>query len=325
MNLILNNPDNQIIEESEVILNSKTSFIEANTNKVDLEHLRNDCTIPVFAKDNESTISHYEFIQSTSEVIQEILNYKNLLIPEIRTSHVIKGRIPTAIGKPAKDLLEHEKTIYYERMAFVVEIPEISETINGNRINLSIGGVRAYNQENLFSKKSIEKFKVFIGFQNTVCTNLCISTDGLKDDIRVSSIIELKSKIYELINCYNRQSHLTKLKSMADYSITEKQFAHLIGKMKMYVHLSKQEKQKIFPLNINDNQISIIVKNYYEDSNFSRDKSSEINLWKLYNLFTEANKSSYIDQNLSRNTNAYEFINELSYSLKNNTSNWFLY
>lgn len=112
---------------------------------------------------------------------------------------------------------------------------------------------------------------------------------------------------------------------MADYSITEKQFAHLIGKMKMYVHLSKQEKQNVFPLNINDNQISIIVKNYYEDSNFSRDISSEINLWKLYNLFTEANKSSYIDQNLSRNTNAYEFINELSYSLKNNTSNWFLY
>lgn len=325
MNLILNNPASQIIEESEVILNSKSNFIEANTIKVDLEHLKNDCTIPVFAKDNESTISHYEFIQSTSEVIQEILNYKNALIPEIRTSHVIKGRVPSAIGKPAKDLLEHEKTIYYERMAFVIEIPEISETINGNRINLSIGGVRAYNQENLFSKKSIEKFKVFIGFQNTVCTNLCISTDGLKDDIRVSSINELKSKVHELINFYNRQSHLAKLKSMAHYSITEKQFAHLIGKMKMYAHLSKQEKQYIFPLNINDNQISIIVKNYYEDSNFSRDNSSEINLWKLYNLFTEANKSSYIDQNLFRNTNAYEFINELSYSLKNNTSNWFLY
>lgn len=192
MNLILDNPASQIIEESEVVLNSKSNFIEANTIKVDLEHLKNDCTIPVFAKDNESTISHYEFIQSASEVIQEILNYKSSIIPEIRTSHVIKGRIPSAIGKPAKDLLEHEKTIYYERMAFVIEIPEISETINGNRINLSIGGVRAYNQENLFSKKSIEKFKVFIGFQNTVCTNLCVSTDGLKDDIRVSSINELK-------------------------------------------------------------------------------------------------------------------------------------
>ncbi|OUL60985.1 DUF3871 family protein [Flavobacterium sp. AJR] len=325
MNLILNDNVDQIIEESEIIINSKSNFIEANTIKVELEHLKNECTIPVFSKDNESTISHYEFIQSTLEVVHEILNYKNFLKPEIRTSHVIKGRIPSAIGKPVKDLLEHEKTIYYERMAFVIEVPEISESINGNKINLAIGGVRAYNQENLFSKKTIEKFKIFIGFQNSVCTNLCISTDGLKEDVRVSSIYELKSKIYELINSYNRQSHLVKLKSMADYSITEKQFAHLIGKMKMFGHLSKQEKQNIFPLNMNDNQISIIVKNYYEDSNFSKNNYSHINLWMLYNLFTEANKSSYIDQNLSRNVNAYEFINELSYSLKNNTPNWFLH
>jgi len=30
----------------------------------------------------------------------------------------IKERIPEAIGKAAKDLLDHERTIYYERCAF---------------------------------------------------------------------------------------------------------------------------------------------------------------------------------------------------------------
>jgi hypothetical protein len=64
------------------------------------------------------------------------------------------------------------------------------------RLNLSIGGVRAYNQEKILGEKSIEKFKVFIGFQNTVCLNLCISTDGLQS-IRISSIGELKAKILE--------------------------------------------------------------------------------------------------------------------------------
>jgi hypothetical protein len=39
------------------------------------------------------------------------------------------------------------------RMAFVIEVPEISEIINGNKLNLTIGGVRGYNQENLSKKK----------------------------------------------------------------------------------------------------------------------------------------------------------------------------
>jgi len=80
--------------------------------------------------------------------------------------------------------------LYYERMAFVIEIPEISEVINGNKLSLAIGGVRAYNQENLYGKKSIEKFKVFIGFQNKVCLNLCISTDGL---LKVSGLALLEN------------------------------------------------------------------------------------------------------------------------------------
>ena len=42
------------------------------------------------------------------------------------------------------------------------------------------GGVRAYNDTNLYSKKGAERFKVFIGFICKVCTNLCVSTDGFR-------------------------------------------------------------------------------------------------------------------------------------------------
>jgi len=45
--------------------------------------------------------------------------------------------------------LEEDKTIYYERMMFCFEIPSIHEDIAGNRLNLTIGGVRSYNHENL--------------------------------------------------------------------------------------------------------------------------------------------------------------------------------
>ena len=78
MNLVLNNHEHQVIDETEVIVFPKRNFIEANTICVDMEHLKNDCTIPVFAKDNECTISHYEFINSTKEVVEDILNYKGV-------------------------------------------------------------------------------------------------------------------------------------------------------------------------------------------------------------------------------------------------------
>lgn len=325
MSLVLNNPIYQVIDEEEIIVFPKRNFIEANTVQVDLEHLKSECIIPVFAKDNESTISHYEFIKSTQEVVEEILDYKGVLMPEIRVSHQIKGRVPTAVGKPVKELLEHEKTLYYERMAFVIEIPEISEIINGNQLNLTIGGVRSYNQENLFSKKSIEKFKVFIGFQNTVCTNLCISTDGLRHDIRVSSVLELKAKIYELINGYDKKKHLQEMKEMSSFSINETEFAHLIGKMKLYSFLDKETKRNLFNLNINDNQINSIIKDYHIDPNFARFDNGNIDFWRFYNLFTEANKSTYIDTNFEKNINAYEFINYLANFIKNGKSNWFLH
>ena len=161
-------------------------FIVANTTEVPLLHLQRDCIISVFSKDNEKTISHQEFIEVILEAVTRVFPQHTIAEPEIRVSHQIKGRTPTAIHKSAKDLLDEDKTIYYERMAFMVKIPSITEEINGNKLSLCVGGIRSYNQENLYSKKSLEKFKFFIGFQNFVCMNLCISTDGFLENLRVS-------------------------------------------------------------------------------------------------------------------------------------------
>jgi hypothetical protein len=112
--------------------------------------------------------------------VGKVFTSENILHPAIRISHPIKGRIPEAMGKPADALLEEEKTIYWERMAFVYEIPGITSTVNENKLSLSIGGVRAYNSENLYGKKTEEHFKVFVGFKNYVCINLGISNPQSK-------------------------------------------------------------------------------------------------------------------------------------------------
>ena len=206
----------------------------------------------------------------------------------------------------------------------MIEVPEVSQTVNGNQVNLTIGGVRAYNQENLYSKKSPEKFKVFIGFKNSVCTNLCISTDGFSNEIRVVSTNELHNQINELFINYNQAEHLDAMVKMNQLEITEEQFAHLIGKCRMYQHLTKEEKQSIFPVTFNDGQLNNVIKNYYLDPNFKKETGNHLKLWQLYNLFTGANKSSYIDNHLERNVNAYGFINNLGFSIENGNANWFL-
>lgn len=320
--IAVNNIENQLIEEDQIIV-SKGNFMGANTKQVTLSHLKRDCIIPVYS-DNETTIAHSQFIDATKEVVQANFSNTRILEPNIRISHVIKGRVPSALGKAVNELRPEEKTIYYQRCAFMIELPSLTENVNNNSLSLSIGGVRALNQENLYSKRNMEKFKVFIGFKNLVCTNLCISTDGLNTDIRVSSMAELKDKINELIQSFDKERFLGNMERMSKHYLDEEQFAQTIGKMKMYQHLSPEEKIGKLALAVNDNQIGAMVRDYHTDPNFSRDTEKSINLWNFYNLMTGANKSSYIDSNLERNANAYEFVNGLSDSMQNQTENWFL-
>lgn len=300
-------------------------FIEANTKTVSLSHLQKDCIIPVFSKDNERTISHQEFIEVAQNCASKVFAHHSIDEPEIRISHQIKGRTPSAIHKSAKDLLKHEKTTYYERMAFIIRIPSITENINGNVLTLTIGGVRAYNKENLYSKKSVEKFQVFIGFQNMICCNLCISTDGMASEMRVGSTQELASKVSELIQNYDAEKHLLQMKQLSEYSLTEQQFAQLVGKSRLYGFLPKEEKLEIPSLLLNDGQINTIAKDYYQDERFCKNQDGNINLWNVYNLFTSANKSSYIDTFPERNVNAFEFANGLVQALNGDSNlHWFL-
>lgn len=282
---------------------SSDEFIISNTLPLSFEQLRNKCIIPVFAKDNESTISHPEFIMAVYEAAQGWFQNERLLKPAVRVSHPIKGRIPEAMGKAVQLLTDEEKTIYYERMAFVIEIPTIKDTVSGNELSLTIGGVRAYNLENLFRGKSEEKFKIFIGFKNAVCINLCISTDGFKAELKVRTIHELTDRAYELFSNFNTVSQLEQLDRLNHYSITENQFAQLIGRARLFQYLPQKEKKGIPSLPVSDSQVSMVAKDYYSNESFCKNDNGDIDLWKLYNLFTGATKSSYIDAFLDRGAN----------------------
>lgn len=324
--LLMNNTDLQVIQPDDFVeVETDRTFINANTISGSLDEVQQHHIIPVFAKDNEPLISHGDFIQATQEISTQVFAGETILRPSIRLSHPIKGRIPDAKDKPANALQEHEKTLYYERMAFVVEIPSITEVVDDNPLSLMVGGVKSYGQDNLYSKKGgDEHFKVFIGFQNKVCTNLCIWTDGFIGDLKVKNLGMLKASIKTLLESYNQNLHLFHLKQLANYTLSEHQFATLLGRCRMYPHLPTNQKEGIPPLLFGESQIGAICKDYYRDKSFCRDKNGNINLWKMYNLFTGVNKSTYIDQFTERSVNAYEFAEQIRWALDGKRENWYL-
>lgn len=323
MELIYNPPS--VINPVIITEEQESTFIEANTISILHEDLKFQHIIPVFVKDNEPVISQNDFIHSMLQSTQEIYDGERILKPVIRVSHPIKGRVPEARNKPANELQEDEKTLYYERMAFIIEIPSIADTIDGNTLSLTIGGIKSHAADNMNNKKGAdEHFKIFIGFQNKVCMNLCVWTDGLQADLRVQNLGQLKAAINDLLNRYNSGHHLYHLKQLSEYSISEHQFALMIGRCRMYQHLDASLKKEIPLLKFGDNQINAICKDYYRDKSFCRDAAGNINLWKLYNLFTGSNKSSYIDNFLEKSVNAYNFVEHVKWGIEGKKESWYL-
>jgi hypothetical protein len=178
----VNHIENQLISK-EAVLVSSGNFIEVNTQKVYLHYLKTECLTP-FYSDNMPSISHAEFINATSELVHTKFPNTEVFQLNIKISHTMQVRVAAAIGKSITEFTPEEKSIYYQRLAFMIELPTLTEKMNNNSLSQVVGGVRALNKENLFSNRGLERFQVFIGFKNFVCTNLCISTDGLIAEIR---------------------------------------------------------------------------------------------------------------------------------------------
>ncbi len=313
-----------IVEETIIRTPSNLHFIEANTNEVNLQHLRADCITPVFAKDNELTINHAQFVETIQDAVKDYFRGEIVDDAAIRVSHIIKGRIPEAIHKPANQLLESDKTIYYERCAFSIDVPSIWQDVNGNRLNLSIVGVRAYNHTNLMSKKVPETFRLAIGFKNQVCCNMCITSDGYKDDLKVNNTRELYQAALILFNQFNPAKQIHLMQQLGNTSMTEHQFCTFLGKSRLYQCLSNNAQKHLPRMLLTDTQINSVAKSYITDKNFGG-IGGELNMWQFYNLLTGANKSSYIDSFLDRSLNASEIALGINAALHGDENyRWFI-
>ena len=114
------------------------------------------------------------------------------------------------------------------------------------------------------------------------------------------------------------------MRSLTQFGLSERQFATLIGRCRLYPYLSTKVKDTIEPLLFGDQQVGTVCRDYYKDRSFCRDQGGDINLWKLYNLFTGANKSSYIDSFLERSVGASRLVDALKKGLESPGQCWYL-
>ena len=293
------------------ISSSSQPFIEANTVDMSVKELEEQHIIPVWTTTNEPLISHMEFIETVWETTHKLFPQETIFKPNIRVSHPIKGRIPEAKHKAASQLEPWESTIYYERMMFVIEIPGITQTINGNQLNLTGGGVKSYNLDNLYSKRTNadQRFQMFIGFQNKVCCNLCVWSDGIREELVIKNLNQLGYASENMIQQFNLEKQLKAMQQFTSIQLSETEFAQLVGRSRMYKHLPDNIRKEIPAMLLGDQQLNTVVKDFYKDSNFGCETGGDISLWEFYNLMTGANKSSYIDTFVERTVNAHDFSN----------------
>lgn len=294
-----------------------------NCSAVALQEIKESHLIPVHTRDNSALISQSSLIDLTYDIVKE-LGFSDISLPAVRVSHAIKGRTPEARHKAKGDLLPHEQTLYYERMIFLYKINSIKRMINGNELSLIVGGIKAYNLDN-FNKdyKGMQHFKIFIGFQVKACSNLCVWSDGAIADIKVNNIDSLAFEIRNLVQNYQHDIILEQISKLGNYTLSENEFAQLLGRARLYQYLPKEDKLNLPVLDITDTQINNVAKHYYQDDHFAG-VNGEIDMWSLYNLFTHASKTSYIDRFVDRNKNASELVLDLVDHLEGTKESFFL-
>ena len=310
---------------NELILNpTSVNFLEANTNAITLQELTEQCVVPTWAN-QELTISHQDFINTVHDAACNVFAGETINSPEIRVSHIVRGRTANSLHKRTSELLESEKTQFYQRLAFAFTIPSLHECIDGQRLELCIGGVRNYSDLNLYrTNRGMNKFAVYIGWRVNVCSNQVLTGDGVRLNIEVMSLHDLYKAVLDLFYNFNLEKDIQLLQSLTQTRLSESQFAQIIGRMRLYQALPSYLQREIPKLLITDSQINNVCRDYYNNPNFGH-KDNTISLFDFHNLLTEANKSSYIDSYVQRGINATEITVGIGKALQGDSEySWFL-
>ena len=94
--------ENVQFEDINVTTSPSVTFLEANTSAISIEELTVNCVVPTWAN-QELTISHQDFINTVHDAACNVFSGELINQPEIRVSHIVRGRIPSALRRMQGD------------------------------------------------------------------------------------------------------------------------------------------------------------------------------------------------------------------------------
>lgn len=306
------------------------SFIEGPSKQISVEELAFKNIIPTFS-DNSLTISHQKFVETTRKAAEAVFGSGNVTAAETRCSHPIIGRIPSAQHKKAAELSDDEKTVFYQRLAWIAQIATLTSSINGQEVSLTIGGTRSYHEDKLYARQNPQHFRVFIGYRVRVCSNMMLTCDGISDKLLCMTEMDIFQKAYELFTRFNeiKESTLCNLEALNNAWLTQEQFCKIIGRLRLYQALPCAQQKQLPQILLGDSVVNAATKQYVANPNFGICGSPDgsISCWQLMNLLNEAVKNTYSDLWVDRNANCTSFATGIAQALSGNDSQgygWFL-
>ena len=140
---------------------------------------------------------------------------------------------------------------------------------------------------------------------------------------------DIRQKALDLFSSFDpeKDNSLNALAELQDTRMTEEQFCHIIGRMRLLQALPVAQQKAIPQFILGDQAINEAVRQYVSNPNFGRKSGDDgISTWDFMQLLTEAAKGSYIDRWLDRNANCIEFATGIRKALRYEDSefDWFL-
>ena len=282
------------------------NFIESNTNAITLEDLTTKCIVPTFA-DMSLTISHQSGIACICKAAESI--WGELTPVEIRVSHPIHGRTHDALYLKESELKPEQKTLFYQRMAFIAHVKGMTRNICGQEVMLTIGATRSYHEDKLYGRKSPMKWQLFCDWAVRCCSNQLVLA-GYGGTVECLTEADLYQQAYLLFSrfAHNQEDELHTLENLNNTVLPEDVLCSIWGRLRLYQFLTTEQKTDLPEVILGDQIINNSVKQYCSNPNFGKKEGEEITCWNLAQYLTEGVKAgSYIDRFAERMQNALTF------------------
>ena len=317
--------DTDMVDDPSVNEEGHPYFIEGPASSYTYKDLQK-MTIPVFAATNELSLANTDIAKAVYSAAAKVFGLENLSPLEFRGSHLRKARIVSAqdLKEASKDQ-EDKTTSYLERLACCFTVKSYAKTICEHETDVCCGFIRSYHTTNLYSSKQPERISLWCSRRVRVCSNLCLSVSGLKEDIQVMSVNDVYAAAIDIMQSYLKTADEDNriLEGLSRTRISIPQYKMLIGSLRYYMSLDPKSRKELpeMDIQLGDAQCYEACRLFINSQWGLKDGENSLDLFRLLQTFTDACKNAYLHNFLSKQKSCYSLVQNLQKVLEGDSEN----